>query len=178
MKLGGKGPERSAVIFGDSIVKNIYGWKLKEKCGHNENVYVKCFNGANIKDMHSYAKPSLARKPNVVILHIGTNDLSPKRNEEEKSAVQIAQEVIKLAKGTRENDIEATILGLMPRGDEHETKRKRVNLILADLCSENNYAFIEHTNIDASKHLNKIFIHLYKAGDDLLDGNLFRTLCY
>ena len=56
-KLGGKDLKRSAVILGDSIVKNIHGWKLKEKCGRNENVYVKCFNGANIKDMHSYAKP-------------------------------------------------------------------------------------------------------------------------
>ena len=66
------------------------------------------------------------RNPNVVILHIGTNDLSPKRNEEEKSAVQIALEVIELAKGIRENDIEVIISGLVPRGDEYETKRKRV----------------------------------------------------
>ena len=178
MKLGGKGPKRSAVILGDCIVKYIHGWKLKEKCGRNENVYVKCFNGANIKDMHSYAKPSVERKPNVVILHIGTNDLSPKRNEEEKSAVHIAQEVIELAKGIRENDIEVIISGLVPRGDEYETKRKRVNLILADLCSENNYAFIEHANIVASKHLNKSLIHLNKAGDNLLEGNLVRALCY
>ena len=41
MKLGGKSPKRSAVILGDSIVKNIHGWKIKEKCGDNENVYVK-----------------------------------------------------------------------------------------------------------------------------------------
>ena len=169
---------RSAVILGDSIVKNIHDWKIKEKCGDNENVYVKCFNGANIKDMHSYAKPSVERKPNVVILHIGTNDLSPKRNEEEKSAVQIAQEVIELAKGISVNDIEVIISGLVPRGDEYETKRKRVNLILADLCSENNDAFTEDTKIDASKHLNRSLIFLNKAGDNLLEGNLVRALCY
>ena len=57
-------------------------------------MYVKSFDGANIKDIHSYAKPSVERKPNLVILLIGTNDLSPKRNEEEKSAVQTAQGVI------------------------------------------------------------------------------------
>ena len=66
----------------------------------------------------------------------------------------------------------------MPRGDEYETKRKRVNLILADLCSENNYAFIEHTNIDASKHLNKSLIHLNRAGDNLFETNLVRALRY
>ena len=64
--------------------------------------------------MLSYAKPSVERKPHAVILHIGTNDLSPKRNEEEKSAVQIAQEVIELAKGIRENDIQVIISGLVP----------------------------------------------------------------
>ena len=170
--------KRSAVILGDSIVKNVCGWELKEKCGQNNNVYVKCFNGANIKDMHSYAKPSIERKPNVIILHIGTNDLAPRRNEAEKSEVQIAHEIIDLANEMRLNDTEVVISGLVPRGDEYEMKRKRVNLILADLCSENNYAFIEHTNIDASKHLNKSLIHLNRAGDNLFETNLVRALRY
>ena len=79
-KHGGKSPakrqKRSAVILGDSLVKNIHAWELKKKIGENNNIYVKCFNGANIKDMHSYAKPTIERKPNLIILHIGTNDLA------------------------------------------------------------------------------------------------------
>ena len=33
----------------------------------------------------------------MIILHIGTNDLAPRRNEAEKSEVQIAHEIIDLA---------------------------------------------------------------------------------
>ena len=177
-KIWGQKNKRSAVILGDSLVKNVRGWELKEKCGHNNNVYVKCFSGANIKDMHSYAKPTIERKPNVIILHIGTNDLAPRRNEAVKSEVQIAQEIIELANETRQNGTEVVISGLVPRGDEYETKCKRVNFILADLCSENNYVFIEHTNIDASKHLNQSLIHLNRAGAKLFETNLVRALCY
>ena len=39
--------KRSAVIMGDSLIKNINGWELKEKCGNRGvNIYVKNFNGA------------------------------------------------------------------------------------------------------------------------------------
>eukprot|EP00112_Aurelia_sp_Birch-Aquarium-sp1_P009895 Seg2143.1 transcript_id=Seg2143.1/GoldUCD/mRNA.D3Y31 product="hypothetical protein" protein_id=Seg2143.1/GoldUCD/D3Y31 len=177
-KLWVKRQKRSAVILGDSIVKNINAWELKKKIGENNNIYVKCFNGANIKDMHSYAKPSIERKPNLIILHIGKNDLAQRRNEAEKSAVQIAHEIIELANEMRVNGTEVVISGLVPRGDEFETKRKRVNLILADLCSENDYAFIEHTNIDASKHLNQSRIHLNRTGANLFESNLVRALRY
>ena len=50
---------RSGVILGDSMVKHVYGWELKEKCGDNCNVYVKSFPGATTKDMYSYSQPSM-----------------------------------------------------------------------------------------------------------------------
>ena len=71
---------------------------------------MKCFNRANIKDMHSYAEPTIERKPNLIILHIGTNDLAQRRNEAEKSGVQIAHEVIELANEMRVNDTEVVFL--------------------------------------------------------------------
>ena len=102
---------------------------VEEKIGENNNIYVECCNGANIKDMHSYSKPTIERKPNLIILHICTNDVAQRRNEAEKSAVQIAHEIIELANEMRVNDTEVVISGLVPRCDEFETKRKRVNLI-------------------------------------------------
>ena len=56
---------RSGVILGDSMVKHVYGWELKEKCGDNFNVYVKSFPGATTKDMYSYSQPSIDRKPDI-----------------------------------------------------------------------------------------------------------------
>ena len=71
-----------------------------------------------------------------------------------------------------------SISGLIPHGDNFETKRKRVNLILADLCSENDYAFIKHINIDVSKHLYQSLIHLNRTGAKLLESNLIHALHY
>ncbi len=105
------------------------------KIGENDNIYVKCFNSANIKDMHSYAKPIIERKRNLILLHICTYDLAQRRNEAEKSAVQVAHEIIELTNEMRVNDTDVAISSLVLRGDDFETKRKRVNLILADLCS-------------------------------------------
>ena len=167
---------RTAVIIGDSLVKNIKAWELKEKCDSSGNVYVKCFNGATIKDMKCYTQPTIERKPNLIILHAGTNDLSLKLNNEQKSELQIANEIIELANSIKENGIEVVISGLLPRGDRFETNRQRVNCILADLCTESNYAFLEHANIDPSKHRNSSKVHLNKVGDNVFESNLLRAL--
>ena len=100
---------RAAVIIGDSLVKNIKAWELKEKCDSSGNVYVKCFNGAMIKDMKCYTQPTIERKPNLIILPAGTNDLSLKLNNEHKYELHIANEIIELANSIKENGIEVVI---------------------------------------------------------------------
>lgn len=66
----------TGVTMGDSLIKNINGWELKEKCrNHRINIFVKNFNGAATREMYSYAQPSIERKPNLILLHTGTNDL-------------------------------------------------------------------------------------------------------
>ena len=93
-KLLGKSPARrqkcSAVILGDSLVKNIRAWELKTKPGGHSNIYVKCFNCANIKDLYSYVRPTIESKTNLILLRIGTSDLVQRRYTDEKSADQIA----------------------------------------------------------------------------------------
>lgn len=171
--------KRTAVIMGDSLIKNINGWELKEKCGNHEtNIFVKNFNGATTRDMYSYAQPSIERKPNLILLHTGTNDLSSKINGKEKTEVQIAEEIIDLAKSISDKGIEVVISGLITRGDRYESKRKRVNFVLQDLCSENDFAFLEHNNIHADQHLNRSLIHLNRHGDNILGNNLLRGLSF
>ena len=108
--------------------------------------------------------------------HQRSSAIDSRRGEEEKSEVQIAQEIIELANEIKENNIEVIISGLVARGDDYEEKRKKVRYILADLCSENDYTFIEHENINPRKHLNRSRLHLNKLGDSLLEGNLLRAL--
>jgi len=97
-----------------------------------EWLYVKAFSGATVNDMKHYCKPTMASKPDTVILHIGTNDLRNKNQLE----VILAQEIVSQAASIQKEKIDVTISGLVGRNDAHEDKRRRVNLILADLCRE------------------------------------------
>ena len=56
------------------------------------------FLGAKTPCMHDYAKPSLKYEPGVIVLHVGTNDL-----RDNKSAVEIGNGIIELAKGNKIN---------------------------------------------------------------------------
>ena len=168
---------RSGVILGDSMVKHVYGWELKEKCGDNCNVYVKSFPGATTKDMYSYSQPSIERKPDIAILHVGTNDLVTRRGEEMKSEVEIAKGIVDLADHIRSHDIEVVVSGIIARGEKHlDKKREKVNFILEDLCSEKKLAFTDHPNIEATKHLNRSKLHFNSLGDTILTNNLLSSL--
>ena len=56
-------------ILGDSMVKNIQGWKLSQRINNKQNVLVKSFSGATVNCMKAYVKPSLDKHPNRIILH-------------------------------------------------------------------------------------------------------------
>ena len=159
------------------MVKHVYGWELKEKCGDNFNVYVKSFPGATTKDMYSYSQPSIDRKPDIAILHVGTNDLVTRRGEEMKSEDEIAQGIVDLADHIRSHDIEVVVSGVIARGEKYlDKKREKVNFILEDLCSEKKLTFIDHPNIEATKHLNRSKLHLNSLGDTILTNNLLSSL--
>ena len=64
------------VILGDSIVKDMKGWKLSD----DKN---KHFSGAKTKDMESYIIPTLEQNPETIIIHSGTNDLKNESSPKE-----------------------------------------------------------------------------------------------
>ena len=92
---------------------------LKRRSENNENISVKVFDGAIVKDMISYCQPSVERKPDKIILHVGSNDLSNKRLNE----VKIAESIVQLAKSIEEKGVKLVVSGLIARGDYLETKR-------------------------------------------------------
>ena len=60
------------VILGDSMIKDIKGWKMSH-CTHK--VILKHFSSAKTKDMKSYIIPTVEQKLDNIILHTGTNKL-------------------------------------------------------------------------------------------------------
>ena len=149
--------KKVTVIAGDSIIKNIQGWRLSNPPNH---VVVKSFAGANSTDMEDYLRPILRKEPDKIILHVGTNDIS------HQSARRVAQGIANL--GTQiVQDSPATSLvisSILPRTDKPELSKKVVeaNEHIKAFCNGNNWEFMDHAAIDSSclnmrgLHLNRI----------------------
>jgi hypothetical protein len=63
------------VIAGvDSIVKNVIGAKMSNDDAANQFYVVKSFSGATLAE-RDFVKPLTRKKPDKLILHVGTNNL-------------------------------------------------------------------------------------------------------
>ena len=115
--------------------------------------------------MADYIKPIIRKKPNKLVLHVGTNNLKNCENP-----TTCAKDIIQLGKSINRSIPETKIIisGLITRADEEilASKVNEVNAMLKQSCLEKNWAFIEHDNI-TSQHLNKSKLHLNKQGTSL-----------
>ena len=59
-------------IIGDSMLNNINPHGLSK----NGNIKVLNYSGATSEDLKDHSNPSLKRKPDILICHIGTNDIT------------------------------------------------------------------------------------------------------
>ena len=116
--------------------------------------------------MKDYIKPTIARKPDMVILHTRTNDLKSNQNPPD-----IANEIINLAKNIKISGTEVSISSLIPRGDRLSEKGKKVNKELEEKCTAENFAFIVHKNINSKLDLFPDKLHPNKKGQGILKGN-------
>lgn len=111
----------TTVIVGDSIVKNIQGFKIGRKT--NSRVIVKPYSGATTADRHHHVIPTIQEKPNQIVLHTGTNDLqTTEPHQIAKNIVDLAREIENKA----ENDVKVSISLLTARRG-YQDKVKTVN---------------------------------------------------
>ena len=126
--------------------------------------YLKAFPGATVEDMSDYIIPSLRRKPEEVILHVGTNNL------ESSEPRGIAEGIINLGLKIQ------FISSLISRSDQTlNGKIKDVNKILNQLAKQHAWRTIPHSNIK-NEHLNASGLHLNVQGTKLLAKNLISHL--
>ena len=158
------------VIVGDSIIRNIPSRSLNQSLKEYFSV-VKSFPGATTQDMKDYVKPTIARKPDLIILHTGTNDLKGSQ-----APTDIADNIINLAKSIKSSDTKVSISSLIPRGDRLCEKGKKVNEILQEKCTAENFSFILHKNINSKLDLFPDKLHPNKKGQGILNGNFKRFI--
>ena len=100
--------QKSVIILGDSMVKHINGWEISKRLQSDCKVYVKQFSGAKTKCMKDYMNPSLRENFDHFILHVGTNDLNPKRSPE-----LIAKSIVDLATTFKGNSRDVSVSNII-----------------------------------------------------------------
>lgn len=153
------------------MLKHLNARKIQHGIDHK--ITIKTFPGAGIDEMIHYVRPTLQKKPNHVVLHVGTNDLQNKSPDALIMAINELGETI-----TQEgNRIELTLSEVITRNDNANLVDK-VNIFnkkLDDLCTEHNWGFIKHDNI-TKVHLNSYGLHLNQRGTSTLAGNIKQFL--
>ena len=71
---------KKVFIVGDSIIKNITGTGISR----TNTVNMRPYPGAVTVDICDYIKPELRHKPDVIIIHCGTNDIENEINTVKK----------------------------------------------------------------------------------------------
>ena len=155
------------IVCGDSILNNIVGNGLSNK---NAKVSVKNFPGANSDDMLHHIQPIIKRKPDHIILHIGTNDITSGCNTGEN-----LEEIRKLIHD-QSPSTQLIISEVLIREDGKDKKMmlekvKRINMIIGKFCEKYNLHLILHENV-TSKMLSSRKLHLNGTGISCFAQNL------
>ena len=157
---------RTAIIAGDSMVKHLNGYKMSTR---NLKIQVSTFPGCSTLDMEDYLKPIIRKKPDKLVVHVGTNSL-----RETETPEKCADEIANLAKQVINACPETTVAlsSIVTRSDDKflAAKAIEVNLHLKQACHQNHWSFIDHSNIKPT-HLDRSGIHLNKAGTLLMARN-------
>lgn len=166
---GSNSTEGPIAILGDSMIKMLNPSRLRRSIGRK--TIVKTFPGASVTDMKHYVKPTLEKNPELIVLHVGTNDIHQKEPEE------IVKEMESLCTGIVTNSLaKVAISEIIQREDESmNIKIKNTNNLLAKLCSKYKWAIVQHGNINIS-NLNASGLHLNITGTATLAKNYINFL--
>ena len=127
------------------------------------------FIGATLKQMETYVQPIINdNTPDVVILHIGCNDISNKS----MSANDIAQGIINIGRYCKEKNVnDVLISSLICRAQPNlQNKVNEVNKILFNTCKLYGLGYINNSNIKV-EFLVQDGLHLNETGKMYLANN-------
>ena len=163
----------SVTILGDSMLKQLDVNRVRRSIDSNKRVIIRTFSVATIEDMKHYVERTLKRNPKAIIIHAGTNNIPRDRPEEIVSKLNDLGQHIEFNSKCR-----VIISSLITRSNDNlNTKITTTNNLLANLCSKNNWLFINHININKS-HLNASGLHLNTRGTFTLAKNLSDCINY
>ena len=137
----------------------------KVKC-RSEEIKVHSFPAARIQDMYYYLVPLLRKRPDKIILHVGTNDAPHMKADE------MLEELGNLGKSLNWEMLSSVKIVLSAptiRVDKHNANENNMDFI--KLLEINNNVLVKHPNIKENQ-LDRYGLHLNHDGTRVLAKNL------
>ena len=155
--------KKNIFLVGDSIVNGIQEKGLSSK----HNIRIRRCPGDTTKDLVDHVKPIARKKPDLVLFHFGTNDITNEVNTEE----HMQKAIDHLRKESPNTDIAVSLCTKRFDRPGIDKKITSCNKVLRDICSRNNLRSIDNNNIDESC-LGIKKLHLNRKGTSYLANNL------
>ena len=134
---------RKLCIYADSIVKKVDMVNFSEDCKHKMSLK-RAFPGCTASQLKHWIKPSLEEDtPDIAITHVGTNNLTKKKQSE----VDTVNEIIEVIKECRNGGVnEIYVSGLICR-PLYQDKINAINRLLSIYADKYDYYYIDNSNI-------------------------------
>ena len=166
-----KKTRKRIAIIGDSMLNGIY----EEGMQKDHNVKIKPHSGATTRDIVDYLKPVTRKKPDGIIIHAGTNDLTSKDQiDTEKNFNTMIEDV--------KRDSPETVIVLstaVMRKDKQAVDKKvsvsELNRKIKEIAKAQNISVIDNSNLDVSC-LSRKKLHLNEKGNSYLAMNFINFL--
>ena len=160
--------KKDVIIIGDSRLNGINEERLSND---RYKVKVKNHSGATTEDICDFIKPEVRKKPNIIIVHAGTNDITNNTNSFENY-----KKITDTIKSKLPN-CKYAIFNVVMRKDKQDIEKKVIefNSRLSKFCSKNKIDIIENENLDGSC-LSFKKLHLNKKGNSYLANNFLDFL--
>ena len=151
------------------MIKHVTGREVSR----DDSVKIWCHPGATTDDIIDNVKATARKKPGMIIIYTGTNDI---QNE-----INILQKVRKVITTNKEidinNEIKIAFSSVIHRDDQDfEEETKEINRKLENLCKGKGIKFINNNNNIDGSCLNRSKLYLNKSETALLVKNISQVL--
>ena len=160
--------KKRVVIIGDSMVNNIQENGLNK----HHDVQIKRHGGATTLDVKDFIKPIVRRKPDLIIIHAGTNDLT---NEK----INTAENLTEIIESAREvsPETEIVISSVITRQDKPgmPKKVKNLNKTINEVCEKHNIKVMSNSSVGGDC-LSLKKLHLSQKGNSAFARNFLKFI--
>jgi len=166
-----KNKKKYIEVVGDSMLNNIDEIRLNSNRSRKYNIKIRNHPGATSIDILDHLKPVIRKKPDVIIIHAGTNDITADINYLKN--VKVAVKMIK----TESPETKICFSSIIRRFDIKRGKEKvdEINKKLKNYCQQQEIDIIYNENITEDL-LGRKKLHPNIRGKSVLVKNLISYL--